>query len=100
MPLLRASRRSFPFIEPVFADSAYAGKRVAKATRIAIEIVRKAADQVGFQVHKRRWAVERFVAWISRNRRFSRDVEKLITSAEASLYAASAIILRRRIGRC
>ena len=28
-PLLRASRRSFPFVERLFADSAYAGKRVA-----------------------------------------------------------------------
>jgi putative transposase len=99
-PLLRASRRSFPFIERVFADSAYAGERVAKATRIAIAIVRKAADQVGFQVHKRRWVVERFFAWIGRNRRLSRDVEKLVASAEAFLYAASAIILLRRLGRC
>ncbi len=100
MPLLRASRRSFPFVERVFADSAYAGKRVANATRITVEIVRKAADQVGFQVHKRRCVVERFFAWIGRNRRFSRDVERLVASAEAFLYAASTIILLRRIGRC
>jgi transposase len=69
IPLLRASRRSFPFVARVFADSASAGKRVARATRIAIEIVRKTADQVGFQVHKRRWVVERFFARIGRNRR-------------------------------
>ena len=63
VPLLRALRRSFPFVERVFADGAYAGERVAKATRITIEIIRKAADQVGFQLHKRRWVVERFLAW-------------------------------------
>jgi transposase len=40
-PLLRASRRIFPFIERVFADSGYAGEKVANATLIAIEIVRK-----------------------------------------------------------
>ena len=40
-PLLRASRRIFPFIERVFADSGYAGEKVAKATLIAVEIVRK-----------------------------------------------------------
>ncbi len=100
VPLLRASRGSFPFVKRVFADSAYAGERVANATRIAVEIVRKIDGQIGFQVHKRRWVVERFFAWIGRNRRFSRDVERLIASAEAFLYAASAIILLRRLGRC
>jgi transposase len=100
VPLLQASRASFPFIERVFADSAYAGERVANATRIAVEIVRKIDGQIGFQVHKRRWVVERFFAWIGRNRRFSRDVEKLISSAEAFFYAASAVILLRRMGRC
>jgi transposase len=100
VPPLRSSRRSFPFLEKVFADSRYAGERVASATRITVEIVRKAVDQVGFTVHKRRWVVERFFAWLGRNRRFYRDVERLISSAEALLYAASAIILIRRIGRC
>jgi hypothetical protein len=38
---LRASRRIFPFIQRVFADSGYAGEKVAKATWIAVEIVRK-----------------------------------------------------------
>ena len=84
----------------VFADSAYAGERVAQATCIGVEIVRKIEGQVGFQVHKRRWVVERFFAWIGRNRRFSRDVERLVRFVEAFLYAASAIILLRRLGRC
>jgi hypothetical protein len=41
--LLRASRRLLPFIERVFADSAYAAERVANATSIIIAIVRKQA---------------------------------------------------------
>ena len=44
-PLLCVSRGSFPFIEKVFADSGYAGEKVATATVIAIEIVRKSPDQ-------------------------------------------------------
>jgi hypothetical protein len=36
-PLLQASRRIFPFIQRVFADSGYAGEKVAKATLIAVE---------------------------------------------------------------
>ena len=57
VPLLKASRRSFPFVELAFADSAYAARRVHDATSIAIEIVKKIADQVGFQVlHAAGWS--------------------------------------------
>jgi putative transposase len=99
IPLLKASRRAFPFIEHAFADSAYAADRVATATRITIEIVRKLPDQVGFTVHPRRWVVERFFAWISRNRRLAKDFEATIDSARAFLYAASVMLLVRRIAR-
>jgi transposase len=98
-PLLRASRPSFPFIELVFADSAYAAERVATATSIAIEIVRKNPNQIGFAVQPRRWVVERFFAWINRNRRLAKDFEASIASARAFLYAASVMLLCRRIAR-
>lgn len=98
-PLLRASRHAFPFIEKVFADSGYAGDRVADATLIAVEIVRKNPDQVGFVVHPRRWVVERFFAWINRNRRLAKDFEATISSARAFLYAASVMLLTRRLAR-
>ena len=74
-PLLRGSRRIFPFIQRVFADSGYAGVKVTTATLIAVEIVRKNPDQVGFAVNPRRWVVERFFAWIGRNRRLAKDFE-------------------------
>ena len=98
-PLLRASRRIFPFIERVFADSGYAGEKVAKATLIAVEIVRKNPDQISFAVQPRRWVVERFFAWIGRNRRLAKDFEATIDSARAFLYAASVMLLVRRIAR-
>jgi hypothetical protein len=47
---------------------------------IAVEIVRKNADQVGFAVNPRRWVVERFFAWIGRNRRLAKDFEATIDS--------------------
>ena len=85
-PLMRASRRIFPFIQRVFADSGYAGEKVAKATLIAVEIVRKNPDQVGFAVNPRRWVVERFFAWIGRNRGLAKDFEATTNSARAFLY--------------
>jgi putative transposase len=98
-PLLRKSRRSFPFIEKLFADGGYAGDTVASATSIAVEIVRRKPDQVGFAVQPRRWVVERFFAWINRNRRLAKDFEASIASAKAFLYAASIMLLVRRLGR-
>ena len=56
---------------------------------IAVEIVRKSPDQVGFAVNPRRWVVERFFAWIGRNRRLAKDFEATIGSARAFIYAAS-----------
>lgn len=98
-PLLAASRRTFPFIEKAFADAGYQGPRVATATRIAVEIVRRKPDQIGFAVQPRRWVVERFFAWINRNRRLWKDAEATIASATAFLYGAAAMVLIRRIAR-
>ena len=98
-PLLRASRPSWPFAQVAFADSGYQGSRVAAASSIRVEIVRKPEGQIGLAVHSRRCVVERFFAWINRNRRLAKDVEATIASAEAFLYAASAILLLRRLAR-
>ena len=99
-PLLRASRCRWPFVALAFADAGYAGERVASASPIRIEIVRKPKGQVGFAVHARRWVVERFFSWIGRNRRLAKDFEASVASAEAFLYAASIMLLLRRLGRC
>ena len=73
--------------------------RVAMATSIGIGIVRKFADQTGFIVHARRWVVEHTFAWLNRNRRLAKNFEQTIRSATAFLYAASAMLLIRRLAR-
>jgi transposase len=97
--VLRLSRRSFPFVTKAFADMGFAGDGPANATSITVEIVRKPPDQVGFAVHPRRWVVERFFAGISRNRRLWKDPEAPLASAKAFLYAASVMLLVRRLAR-
>ena len=77
----------------------YNADRVRDATLIAIKIVKKLADQVGFVVLPRRWVVERFFAWINRNRRLAKDFEGTIASAETFLHAASVMLLTRRLAR-
>jgi transposase len=98
-PLLNASRAWWPFVQLGYADAGYQGPRVRNTSPIRIEIVRKAEGQVGFAVQARRWVVERFFAWINRNRRLAKDFEATIASAQAFLYAASAMLLLRRLAR-
>lgn len=95
--LLRASRRAWPFIERVWADSAYRGERVGAATSIQVEIVTGPPNQRGFIVQKRRWIVERSIAWIGRNRRLAKDYERLPSTALAFIYLAAAWVLMKRL---
>ena len=53
----------------------------------------------GFEVLPRRWVVERTFAWLSQNRRMSKDYERLCVSAEAFVYAAMIRLLVRRLSR-
>lgn len=98
--LLQVSRRLFAFIRLVWADGGFKHERVTDATPIRVEIASKIAGQSGFVVLPRRWAVERFFAWINRNRRLAKNVEATIKSAAAFLYAAAAMLMIRRIARC
>lgn len=97
--VLQISRSLFPFIEKVWADGGYNHERVTQATSIKVEIVSKIAGQSGFVVLPRRWVVERFFAWINRNRRLAKDVEATLKSAAAFLYAAAAMLMIRRLAR-
>jgi len=53
----------------------------------------------GFQVLPRRWVVERTFSWIDKNRRMSKDYERLPESAEAFIYVAMSRLMTRRLAR-
>ena len=99
VPLLRTSRSRHPFVAKAFADSAYNSERVTNATSIDVKIDRRNADQTTILDHPRRWLLERTFAWLNRNRRLAKDFEATIASATAFLYAASAMLLTRRLAR-
>ena len=79
-PLPRASQARWPLVALGYANGGYGGPPVANASSIRIEVARKADQQVGFAVIARRWVVERFFAWINRNRRLAKDVKASIES--------------------
>lgn len=86
--LLRGLRGMFPFIQQVFALSGYAGEEFAKGTFIAVYTVRRNTYQAGFAVNPWACVVERFIAWIDRNRSLARDFEVNDAAEHTFPYAA------------
>jgi putative transposase len=101
--LLAAIRHVCPWLRHVFADAGYAGDKLQDALqklgKWTIEIVRRAQTTPGFHLIKRRWVVERTIAWLNRNRRLAKDFEASIESALAWLMIASVKLLTRRLAR-
>jgi len=96
------TRRLFPFLEKIFADSAYGGPKLRQAIAKAawsIEVVKRNEGQKGFEVLPRRWVVERTIAWINRCRRLAKDYENLNRTALAFIRLASIRLMLRRITR-
>ena len=99
--VLASIRRGFPWLRHVFADGAYAGKKLqaalAKIGKWTLQIVKRSDTAKGFEVIPRRWVVERTHAWLNRNRRLAKDFERTIESATAWLFMASVQLITRRI---
>ena len=82
------------------ADGGYAGKLidwVLNTCNWVLEIVKRNDDIKGFQVLPRRWVVERTLAWLSFNRRLSKDYEVLPETSEAMVYVAMIRLMVRRL---
>ena len=47
----------------------------------------------------RRWVVERTFAWLGRNRRMSKDYERLCETSEAFIYVAMTHLMVKRLAR-
>ena len=90
----------FPFLEKLFADSAYQGPIFANALaetlpHLETEIVRR-SDHAFVRLPKR-WIVERTIAWLNRCRRLAKDWENLNRNALAFLKLASIRLMLRKL---
>ncbi|MCP4242791.1 MAG: IS5 family transposase [bacterium] len=102
MLVLDEHTRTFPFLKKIFADSAYAGKKLRQAMAGAaweIEVVKRNPDAKGFEVIPKRWVVERTIAWINRCRRLAKDYETFNQTAVAFIRLASIRLMMRRLVR-
>ena len=98
--VLRQARRSFPFIERIFADGGYQGPKMAKVMARTgpwkLEIVKR-SDRHRFVVQPKRWIVERTFAWTSRYRRLLRDFERHADTVAAFFRLAMIRLMLRRL---
>ena len=98
--VLRQGRRSFPFIERIFADASYQGPKAAQAVadtaRWTSEIVKR-TDAHNFVVLPKRWIVERTFAWASRYRRLTRDFERYAGTVAAFFHLAMIRLMLLRL---
>lgn len=92
----------FPFLEKLFADSAYQGPvfHTALASvlpNLQTEIVKRSDVAKGFVALPKRWIVERSIAWLNRCRRLAKDWENLNLSGLTFLRLASIRIMLRKL---
>jgi transposase len=92
----------FPFLEKLFADSAYEGPVFHTALAsilpsLKTEIVKRSDQAKGFVVLPKRWIVERSIAWLNRCRRLAKDWENLNLSALIFLRLASIRLMLRKL---
>src|SRR3982750_641599 len=81
-------QQQFARIKKIWADSSYRGELVEYVQlwcRFVLEIVKRPADQRGFQVQPKRWIVERTLSWLNPFRRLSKDYENTTESSARQL---------------
>jgi transposase len=99
--LLKGSRRLFPKLRLIWADSAYAGL-VAWALRFwdrTVQLLKRPAGAIGFVVVPRRWVVERTFGWWMQYRRLWRDSEALTSVSETMITVAMIHLMARRVSK-
>lgn len=88
-------------IELVWVDSGYSGDDlydwVANLTGWVWQVIKRSDEKKKFILLPRRWVVERSFAWLSFNRRLSKDYEKLTRNSESTLYIAMLPMMLKRL---
>jgi transposase len=83
----------------VWADQGYKKGLIEwarEALALTLEVVARPKGK-GFQLLRRRWVVERTLAWLSNYRIHAKDYCHNPRSSEASVYAASVNLMLRRL---
>ena len=102
-PVLAPLAQQQTRLRKIWADGAYTGalaqwvKELRTRNRIDFEIVKRSDQVPGFVVQPHRWIVERTFAWLSFNRRLSKDYEYLPATSETLIYVAMIKLMLGRL---
>ena len=114
--VLEAAGDAYPRWQHIWADQGYTGTLVRWAAqehgwrvqvvypqfrqlkRYAPELLDDAGYEPGFRVIPRRWVVERTFSWLGRQRRMSKDYERLTSTEEMFIYLVGIRLLLARLG--
>ncbi len=100
--LLAKAKSLCPRLQRIWADGGYAGKLIGWVQQTCawvVEIIKRTDKVKGFKLLPRRWVVERTFGWLGRQRRLSKDYERLPASSEAMVYWAMTRLMVRRLTR-
>jgi putative transposase len=93
----------FTRLRKIWADGIYTGdlaewvRNLRTRNRIDFEMVKRTDKMKGFKVLPRRWVVERTFAWLSFNRRMSKDYELLPATSETFIYISMIKLMLGRL---
>ena len=92
----------FVSVVKLFADRGYRGTLLNWLVSVSgghatLEIVKPAADRVGFGVDPKRWIVERTISWLCWSRRLSKDYELYTEVSEATIYGSLIRLMVKRL---
>lgn len=115
--VLEAAGNAFPRLQRIWADQGYTGTLARWAAqergwtvqvvypadrqlkRYAPDVLTDLGHKPGFHVIPRRWVVERTFSWFGRQRRLSKDYERLPSTEEVFIYLVGIRLLLARLAR-
>ena len=115
--LLKNVRKHLPRLNHIWADQGYTGQFktwIETEQKVTLEVVYPWWRQIKryfpdtykeldidkqFNVLPRRWVVERTFAWLGKQRRFSKDYERLAETSENLVYLGMTRLMLKRLAR-
>jgi putative transposase len=101
--LLAGLKPLVPRLKKIWADGAYSGEELARWCEEEggwqLEVVERNREAQGFKSLPKRWIVERTFSWLIRNRRLSKDYERMVRTSETFIEVAMIRLMLRRLGR-
>ena len=97
--LLEYINGKYPELVLIWADGGYRGALIdwiEKNLNLKLEIIKRNDNVKGFEVLPKRWVVERTLGWIGRNRRLSKDYERLCETEESWIQLAMISLMLNR----